>query len=283
MSKHPLSFEAVHGFIKWLNTRKESFSIHSTGYTKTIIWKGDKFTFLDNASRNTFVFPCFNKIKSDIKKSNVIIDKVPRFNIEYFGANDFLKRIKGDYSTEVINIDLCSAYLTTLLNAKLITEDTFNYVAGADKATRLKAVGMLATNKVIFNFENGKLKSHSFACDEVMRNYFFYCCYEVGQVMRQVADIAGQNFYFFWVDGIYLSGDFDEKLITTVCEEKGYKVKTKRLENCTFANQEKSLHFSYFDEKAFKVFNVPFYDSEERKKIDYFLNYIKNESNINAI
>lgn len=279
-----LNYQSFKSFVDYLKYDKQDFVLTSTNYTKTILWGSQKFVFNNTHGKNSWLFPCAKKIKDDIKASNVIIDEVPRYDIYFHKPNDLLKRLKGDYNTDVTCIDLNSAYLRVLLNNKMITQDTFDYVQNTNKATRLQSVGMLATNKLVFTFKKGKQSgAPQILCDKFLRNYFFFCCNEVGELMREVSLIAGNDFYFFWVDGIYISKDFDYEILTRLCEQKGFKVKVDHLQNVTFANQSKHLHFSYLTKDKdgnddFKVFNIPFEDYERKSNIQFFIKELAKEA-----
>lgn len=270
--------QQMRGFVNMLRTQKRDFQIVQTSYTTTVRYKDIDYLFTNKVG-STMTFSAFNRIKSDIIKSGIVIDKIPRLDIRYFGVNEFLKS-KKELPDDVYCIDINSAYLTTLLNTGLITEETFLRVCKYGKEVRLKSVGMLATSKNVMTYTSGKLSDHTIQTDPYLRNYFFFCCYQVGEVMNNIADKLAEDFLFYWVDGIYVRGKEQAETVRKLLTLSGYQSKVKKLTDCQFYTENGNFLFSYRDDLHDKVkrYNVPFDDEENRRRMKSFLLTLKTET-----
>lgn len=264
----------LNAFVRFLKKEETDFEIQSTGYSKAIKWENDKFLFMPDGGGGRSVFPCYMKIKSDVLKSQIHIDEVPRYDISYFGINDFFRN--DDYNSKltgnVVNVDISSAYLTVLRNVGMVTQPTYDYVQAKHKLTRLKAVGMLATQKTVFTYEKGRFKVAELKKDDRLRNVFFYCCYRVGEVMNQIAAEVGNDFLFFWVDGIYLREGADHARVENILREGGFLSKTQMLHDCEFKSEGPRIAFQCTDdENKTKSFLVPVEDNDNKLAMKRFL------------
>lgn len=268
------SFERM---VDYLISKKKTFEVSSTGYSQTLKIEDNTFACIDGDDPGSFMaFPYFKKIKQDIEQSSIVIDSVPFTSIKYYSVNSFLSKPNYDMPNECTYIDIKSAYLTTLLNTGLITTDTFDVVNRGRKIDRLKAVGMLATNKTTFHFIDGELKQTTNQTDKILSNYFFYCCFRVGEVMDTIAEHYNDDFLFFWFDGIYLRPGANPTFAFQTLEKYGYKYHFENLKNCIFETHKRTLFFCYTPEGETepKQFNVPFNNDENKNRL---INYLKTK------
>jgi hypothetical protein len=68
----------------------------------------------------------------------------------------------------------------------------------------LALVGTLATQKTIFHYKNGELKSYEVLKDDILRRVFFELVSVTDKALDYFSKLAGEHFLFYWVDGIYL-------------------------------------------------------------------------------
>lgn len=277
--KTRLSTPQVEKLIDYLIKKKESFTVTATGYTNTIQLRDKVIFSSEDADLNSFTFPYYNRIKKDIESTDVVIDSIPFTDIRYYSVNSFFEKINWDMPSECTLIDINSAYLTCLVNSGMITRETFDYVSKARKSDRLKAVGMLATNKTEFVYQEGKHIETNSITNKVLSNYFFYCCYCIGEVMNDIAREYGENFLFFWFDGIYLRPEADPARCIEILSQNNYLCKVEQIKNCTFESGKRTLHFYYTPEgKSVKSFNVPFNNEGHKKRlVSYITNKTKNK------
>lgn len=265
-------------FIDMLKSQKKDFDFIQTSHSASIKFKGLEYLFTEKITKS-ITFSAFKSIKSDIIKSGIVIDFIPRIDVTYFSVNEWLKS-KKETPDDCYCIDINSAYLTTLLINGMITEETFQRVTHYGKEVRLKSVGMLATNKNIFEYKEGKLVSHRMENDKYLRNYFFFCCHEVGKVMNEIAGRLQDDFLFFWVDGIYVRKKERAEEVRKLLSEHGYTSKVKHLIDVNFYSEKECLFFSYKEELRGKVkrFKVPYDDEDNRRKFKEFLLTLKKET-----
>jgi hypothetical protein len=181
------------------------------------------------------------KIKADVLKSelgrSIMAGNYSTAN--YDSANG---QPDGTWN-KIINIDITSAYATCLLNSKLITQDTYNFIQKIPKTERLPAMGMLARNQLIINFEKGVATTHErFTADTAQ--IFFYVISEINKIMEKARKIAGDFYLFHWVDGIFLKYDIPVELldqIEAVFLHKNYAVKYESVKDLEWKREEESV------------------------------------------
>lgn len=147
------------------------------------------------------VFCASQMVKKDCKESvNGQQIMTSTYQKKNFDSNSKIDNIKYD---SCFNIDLSSAYAYCLLNSGLITKKTFNYLTKLRKIERLTAVGMLATSHVKYFYSGGKcvdFKPHR----EPTAQIFFYLIDEINYLMQDIKWILGNDFIFYWVDGVFI-------------------------------------------------------------------------------
>jgi hypothetical protein len=181
------------------------------------------------------------KIKSDVTKSDLgkSIMAGHYSTSNYDSANG---QPDGKWD-KIINIDITSAYATCLLNSKLISKETYLFLQKIPKTERLPAMGMLARNQLIINFEKGEpVSNERFTADTAQ--IFFYIISEINKMMQTVMQMAGDHFLFYWVDGVFLKQDIPVKLldqIENVFLHKNYAVKYESVKDLEWKREEDSV------------------------------------------
>lgn len=262
--------QAIKSRIEIIKASKKPFTIKYTTYTVEIICPGLSFHYL---FLNRFQSPKLFFANSMIKK-NIVDSKLEYPDLTYYDVTFFSHDIVKDmYFENIYNIDLCNAYARVLYNHNFITKKTYEYLLKIPKLDRLASVGMLASQKKIFNFdENGEVVNYEKikAKDKngnLTQGVFIFCIKIVGDLMKKISNILGDDFLFFWVDGIYFKEsdkiDTVRKLINNSgfdFKEKGiqkFKSNIKENEKINIILWESDLHKC---EK--KEFNFPKKDSE---------------------
>jgi hypothetical protein len=153
---------------------------------------------------------------------------------KYLKTNYGLSDIKKSYfASNVLNIDISSAYATCLYNNGLITGETFNVLKTIPKVERLPCVGMLATSYSKFQYDNGECINVDMHRSPTA-NVFFYLIDEINYIMRNIEFMLGKNFIFYWVDGIFFNEKTDKKIVKQIEDyltEMGYKYKYENVED----------------------------------------------------
>lgn len=228
---------------KELIKQKKNFSIEKNSYTIKAIVGDNSFLFTDErVSRKIFIA---NKmILRDCK--DVYIDFLPVIN--FFDFTD----LKKNKSKNIFGVDISAAYPTTLYVNNLIKKETFNYLMRLPKKDRLKAIGMCAKRKTILIYENGQIKK-VFEERSESENIYFFCQYEIGNLMIQLKNIFKKDFLFFWFDGIYFKTKEAQEFAYNFLNKKGFKVKKEDIKNLKIFNNR----IEYFKEKKKKVLFLP--------------------------
>jgi hypothetical protein len=252
-------------FIKNLIENKQNFDLQLTNYSTSIILNNKRFIFTNSVmSKKAFI--SFSKIKSDINKNNFVFPDKLKTKIFYYSANEKLKNKKFGAYSGVVNIDINSAYLTVLKNNGIIKKETFEYIQKTSKSDRLKSVGMLATQKICYEFKNGKETNVFLKSNENLRNIFFLCCYEIDQILQKIETILGKSFLFFWFDGIYFQGNNDKiKKIQELIKNEGFDSKIEFFEWLDYNVNDENINLCLKKGNKNKKFIIPL--KKERKKI----------------
>ena len=98
---------------------------------------------------------------------------------------------------------------------------------------RLSAFGSLATVKNVFEFDGvgEDLELIEQISNEKTRSYFFKVSFEIDILMREVIEEIGRNnFLFYWVDALFVSG-FAKNKVVDFLNEKGFGVTCKKMLN----------------------------------------------------
>lgn len=214
-----------------LKSQKASFQIRHAKYSTTLVMaNGSKINFIVNRYRDK-VFIANRMILSDLKK-NPDFDQIR--NTKHKRINyDVKKAIEPCSFADVINIDISSAYATTMYQSGLICEKTYRMLQSLEKHERLPAMGMLAKKAVVFKYENGECVS---AENESSENseVFFYLIERVEECMTRLRQECEEWYLFHWVDGIFIKNDAPASVIQKlekILEQYGYRYKYEKVVN----------------------------------------------------
>ena len=232
--------ETVKKIVQMYKDMKLDFCIKNSSYSTIIETETNQVRFITNNYSNA-VFMAAQKIKSDVTKSDLgkSIMAGHYATANYDSANG---QPDGKWD-KIINIDITSAYATCLLNSNLISKETYLFLQKIPKTERLPAMGMLARNQLIINFEKGEpISNERFTADTAQ--IFFYIISEINKMMQTVMQMAGDHFLFYWVDGIFLKQDIPVKLldqIENVFLHKNYSVKYESVKDLEWKREEDSV------------------------------------------
>ena len=192
--------------IEFLKNKGLDFTLITSNYTTEIICNEVPFFNTKYLAKTQDIksFVAFNKIKKDLKTwSANEMPEIEKSNCHFFNYNKHHKPIKSNY---IYNIDLSSAYAIILFNDCFISKETLDYMLKLKKSSRLACVGMLAAQKDIFTFENGKVVLHEKKISET-EGYFYYCVNRTYDIMEEICKRIGNDSIFTWVDSVYYHDD----------------------------------------------------------------------------
>lgn len=264
-------------FLSWVQTLKEqkaNFQVtHSKYSTSLILEDGSKVNFILNKYRDK-VFVANRMVLNDIKKH-------PEYELiktrEHSKKNfNIVNGIDECSYSEVINIDISSAYATTMFVNGLVTEKTFNMLQSLEKHERLPVMGMLAKRSLVYNYENGECTSTKLSLGE-NRQIFFHLIQKVEDTMQKCREIAGGNYLFHWVDGIFMKNDIpvtDLKKIERLLSDMGYKYKYEKVVNFDLKRQKSILTIQMTKNGEFKEYK--FNDPNQQENFESLVRCLQN-------
>lgn len=219
-------------------------------------------------------FSAANMIKSDIKKSGVLMPEINKRDLKYFKftQHELLMQTVGE---EVHNIDIKSAYANVLNNAGLLSERTFKFISSIPKSDRLAAVGMMASRKDVFSYDSFDGEPVHTKIIAPTENWFYMCVLEVQNIMQDIAAMIGSDFVFYWVDGIfYKNGKHTEK-IKEYLTNKGYNFSYDLCTNFNYFETNNQKFLTYNKGEDFKKLSLPKVNNEVTEYILKQLKIIK--------
>lgn len=252
--KNPQLQESI---IKQYKEAGLDFQVKHSNYNTQIIGQETVLKFIQT-EHSIKVFVAYNKIVSDLKKSDKTIEILQgEWSTENFDSKNGLKPCS--YKT-VLNLDITSAYPYCLFINKLISQDTFNYLMALPKSERLPAIGMIAKKSVWIDYNNGKASNWDVKTGEYA-NIFFFVIQQITDLMAWAADIAGHDFLFYWVDGIFLKPTISKKKlqeITGIFAEQGYYYKYENVKNFSVVRENDKLFINMIkngEEKPYTMYD----------------------------
>jgi hypothetical protein len=254
MFKNPQLQESI---IKQYKEAGLDFQVKHSNYNTQIIGQESVIKFIQT-EHSIKVFIAYNKIVADLKKSDKTVEILQgEWSTENFDSKNGLKPCS--YKT-VLNLDITSAYPYCLFINKLICLDTFNYLMALPKNERLPAIGMIAKKSVWIDYQKGKATAWDVKTGEYA-NIFFFVIQQITDLMAWAADIAGDDFLFYWVDGIFLKPTISKKKlqeITGIFAEQGYYYKYENVKNFSVVRENDKLYINMIkngDEKPYTMYD----------------------------
>lgn len=241
-----VSTEVITQMIEKCQKQKKWYTLYSsTASLKFERWDGLTFYAGDDMKMKDINF--ILSIKRHFEKMPPIKGTKP----DYF--------ILGELQTteDIVEIDISSAYWQSAYNMGFLTKIQFEKGMKRDKAFRLKALGILAKTEKIIHFD-GKIErvKHKAIYNPHLMEYWNTICSQVSFTMKEIASkLPEGHFYFFWVDGIFIS----KKSIKKVCailNEKKYLYSIAELKKLHYNCRRKILTVED-TEGAKRPFNLP--------------------------
>jgi hypothetical protein len=216
-------------FLEKTITEERSVTLKRTNYSIKVETERRNYLFSNQSSVGKRSFVAYKKIVKDIMESGIATPDVTSKDVKYWWFKD-----KEKYPPNFYNVDINSAYPTVLYNVGAITDETYTYLTTKiPKIDRLRCVGMLATNKGIYDYENGKLVNFDVQVSD-LSGWFYMCCLVIGEIMEAVRERFKGNAMYYWVDGIAVQ----DKPWDVLCfiEYLGYQSKIELINNCKLVN-----------------------------------------------
>lgn len=257
-----LTKENYKHFTNLFKLSNEPYLVTRSNYTLAIT--SDWFNVKLHPQMSKMAFIAGAMLKRDIKKTGLSNPDISKDDLSYFefAAKEKLENI----TDEIYNIDIKSAYLNVLNNHGLLSVKTYSIGRKLSKRDRLAMVGMLASRKDIFEMIGNKTLSR----DKVIADtcsWFYFCVNRTNEIMADCKKIIGNDFLFFWVDGIFFTGRENIKPVTDHLRAIGYRYSLDVCNDMIYSeiNELKKLRYHKGDE--YKELYLP----KKNNKIDEFL------------
>ena len=206
MKKEPITLHYRLGnerdFLNGILAKNKHVTIRRTNYSLKVETDRRNYLFSSGAGVSRKAFAGYNKILSDIKKSGIETPEVTARDVKYWRLDE--DRV---YTPNFFSVDINAAYPTVLYRVGAISKKTYTYLnENIPKQDRLRCVGMLATQKGVYRYENGELVEFTHDKSDYS-GWFFMCCMMVGDIMDLCRDRYSKQVLHYWVDGIAMTGD----------------------------------------------------------------------------
>lgn len=219
------------------------------------------------------MFAGYNKIRADLIELPIPVDV--RY-IKYYQTNF---KHSSLYADKIYQIDIKSCYPSILYNSKLISDETLNYLSSISKENRLAAIGMLASKKNIFEFDDtGNVDKH-FVLKSQYSDYFFFCVQETFRIMDECKFILGDDFLFIWVDAIYIKGDMEkaQQVVDYFKNEHKLSSSINELHEFEVELRKDYYRLRYIKDGESTFMDIPTPEQSEKSEILNYLLNIKRE------
>lgn len=234
--------------LNWCKISGKVYRVIVSNYTVSI--EGAINIKFVRSNKSMKCFAAYRKIKSDVEKSNIVVD-INKNEVNYF--NSELYEFERD---EIFNIDLKSAYATILKNDKIIKGNTFNYLTRLEKKDRLASVGMLASHKYVFDYlGNDILKFSEIKSDT--EEYFYYCVKRTYDIMTELKKICGTSYLFCWVDSVYYTDKSKTPLLIDYLKSINFRYSFEILNNVKSVEAKSHYKVTFGKGDKVKYFCVP--------------------------
>ena len=186
-------------------------------------------------------------------------------DIRYVDVNSKIK--KNTTFENVCCLDVNGAYWQTALLLGVITPELYSDGFKMSKITRLASLGSLAKKTEIYKYDGKNYEFVETVLSLDTENIWFAICYKFASIMQEVAKLLGNDFYFYWVDGIYFKNTPENiELVKSMFNEKKYECKHEDVGRIEFLEKEFKVYSSNnYSHKVF-AYNI---GTKRTKRISY--------------
>lgn len=248
---------------------RKPFTLSISNYTATI--ESDFFPHktIDELKSPRFFVGC-KMVEKDCKKK-----PLPDVDRKFVQYNDFAIK-EPIYLEEIYGVDIVSAYPSILYRDKYISRKTFAYIKRLPKLDRLGSIGFLAAKKNVFKYNAaGNIVQYSEDRKETEK-YFYYAVHKTSEIMEEARKIITGQYFFTWVDCVYMKEKTDAENVVKFLAENGLKSKVKKYEAFNVVEKKNGKLICTFidEEQEVKTFFVP---SPKEKIKNAVTNYLLNK------
>lgn len=226
---------------------ERDYVVKITNFTRTFKSKNYKILLNDTGEEDYLMLQMLSKVKRDIQ--NYKSDKFKKTKSDIFWYLVNQANVK-DYKMRVYKVDLNSAYWAIAIKNGLISEDTDKFYKDKTmfmsdklkKSYRLKALGMLATKKIIQVYEDNKMVSETIQKAET-RDIYIAICEEVDIIMRRFINYA----IYYYFDCLFIEDLNTAKFVMQQIKNE-YGIDSKYKEDVIYLNFNEIYSFIYSED-----------------------------------
>ena len=190
---------------KVLNKQKMSYTLKVGGSTyelKSVLFKGRAFS---RSNLKNYDLQFIKKVKRHVLKNNIHLNFLDQYfpsDVAYMDVNPTLQHQKFE---KVVEIDVNEAYWKTAYMMGVINEEIYEEgkKGNLGKYTRLVALGALAKQEMEYVYIDGVFSHVNEIKSDLTENVWYSICKRLSDVMQGAKKILGNDYLFYWVDGIY--------------------------------------------------------------------------------
>jgi len=242
---------------KVLNKQKMDYvlKVGGSSYKLDSVLYKDKAYNKTSLSQKDLVF--IRKVKSYVTKNKIYVKFLDQYfpsDVQYMDVNPVLQNKKF---TNVVEIDVDEAYWKTAYMMGVISKEIYEEGKKGElgKYTRLVALGALAKKETHYIYVNGKFSHKKEVRSVLTENVWYSICKRLADVMQDSKKMLGDDYLFYWVDGIYfVDSKSNRKKITSHFLKHGY------------TSKDVETFMVGFGEKWFAVYNE---DYKIKKEFTY--------------
>ena len=191
-------------YVDRLIQNKETFKHILTTNTEKVIVNGN--TIWLKGQLDFSFLGLYAKVKSDVKKfekhKSLDFTEKLRNEIDYIQFKPITEIYSYQrYACTGMKMDINACYWNEA-RKMFLSEETYNYGLTVKKDARLKALGALATKKIVHEYEFGNLVA-SYVEKSPFSLYFFKICYEVDVFFKKLLT-AYASILGYWTDCFFV-------------------------------------------------------------------------------
>lgn len=251
-------------------TQYISVKLHDKPYDLTI-FKTDEIIKFEEMNLQR---ACKKEFKSNEDKIKEMTEEEAECKYNSFSSSlkDVYKDSGSMYSYDDISeIDLTKAYYYASLHLGYISREFFDRCMEIPKQQRLRLIGSIATRKTIWTYEAGNtepVKVHVKE-DKKLRLAWDNIVRYVDKAMNEVERFLGEDFLFYWVDGVYFRDyGHNAKKIQLIFQKYGFESTYEKLHRVDVVNKNGVVELDVYkgeNGEIFKPFTVPMYNQKAYK------------------
>jgi hypothetical protein len=256
--------------IRFYKENKIPFVMEASGRSCKVTTSYAKTNFSDNRlPMNELYF--IQIVKNHIIKNNIKA-KPELLQYNQVSFMQFNNNKKGVYKGELKEIDLTSAYWSTMYRLGYIDENIYLKGLQMEKLTRLVSIGALASKKTIYEYDGndeGKAVKTGVKFNKQTFDIWFSVVYATDLLIKEAINNTRADYFFYWVDAIFTDTASAEKIKTYFDKNL---IAYKDLNIKAIQVNDNKIYVRTESDKL-KIYNKPTYKKNFK---DFFVKYFLN-------